>query len=228
MLAPAVVAARLIPYGIDLAIFKPGSRLAARQALDLPPDRRILLFVANRGRHNVYKDHLTIAAAVSALARNEQQSPLLLVVLGGEAAIKPSPGVEVRSLPYEHDLRRVAAYFQAADIYLHAARADTFPNTVLEALACGIPVVATAVGGIPEQVEQGRSGFLTPPGDAAAMSVAISRLLDDPDLRARLGDYAAKQAAERFDLARQVRDYLDWYEVVRADFAANSMASSSV
>ena len=68
--------------------------------------------------------------------------------------------------------KQAEAYYQAADIYIHAAKADTFPNVVLEALACGLPVVATAVGGIPEQIDHERTGFLVPPGDAAGMAEA--------------------------------------------------------
>jgi len=71
----------------------------------------------------------------------------------------PSPATErigqaeVKFVPYQSSPEDVAKYYQIADVYVHAARADTFPNTVLEALACGAPVVATAVGGIPEQIK---------------------------------------------------------------------------
>ena len=120
-------------------------------------------------------------------------------------------------------------YFQAADIYVHAARADTFPNSILEALACGTPVAATAVGGIPEQIQSARpcdgvspataeaaetdgpTGWLVPPHDPVALAAAITWLLDNPDLRRKLGRSAAVTARRRFDLQRQTRDYLSWY-----------------
>jgi len=94
----------------------------------------------------------------------------------------------------------------------HAARADTIPTTVLEALACGTPVVATAVGGIPEQIEDGITGYLTPPGDAEAMAGRVVGLLEDEGLRQRMSEQAAEDARKRFDLERQAQEYLNWYE----------------
>ncbi|HLA82594.1 MAG TPA: glycosyltransferase, partial [Thermoleophilia bacterium] len=119
---------------------------------------------------------------------------------------------EVCFVPYQKDPESVASYYQAADVYVHAARADTFPNTVLEALACGTPVVATSVGGIPEQVEEGVTGFLTPPGDARAMATRTEQLLSDNPLRQRFAAAAVQSARRRFNLDRQVNDYLAWYQ----------------
>ena len=119
--------------------------------------------------------------------------------------------VDVRSVPFQSDASHVARYFQAADVYVHSAHTDNFPNTVLEALACGLPVVATAVGGIPKQVNDGETGFLTPPRDPLAMASRIDQLFIDYDLRKSMGERAVADARGRFDLNRQVGAYLDWY-----------------
>ncbi len=108
--------------------------------------------------------------------------------------------------------KQIARYYQAADLYLHPARADTFPNTVLEALTCGTPVVASAVGGIPEQVVEGRTGFLVPVGDARAMAERVLALLADEGLRLQMGRQAAEGAARRFGVERVVGEYLAFYE----------------
>lgn len=108
----------------------------------------------------------------------------------------------------------VASYYQAADVYVHAARADTFPNTVLEALACGTPVEATAVGGIPEQIEDGRTGLLVPAGDAEGMAQAICALLCDEELRTHMSRRPADAGRGRFDPRRQVDAHLAWYREI--------------
>jgi glycosyltransferase involved in cell wall biosynthesis len=122
----------------------------------------------------------------------------------------------------------VARFYQAADLYVHAARADTFPRVVLEALACGTPVIATAVGGIPEQIRGLRcetsqdahlntygadeaTGVLIAKGDVRAMALAIERILKNDPLRYRMGDNAGKDAEERFNLQRQTDQYLELY-----------------
>ena len=120
-------------------------------------------------------------------------------------------GARIQFVPYQKDPAVVARFYRSADIYIHAARTDTFPNTILESLACGTPVVATAVGGVPEQVDEGQTGFLTPPGDSEAMAARISQLLENDNLRHTFGCRAADTARRRFDLVRQVEDYLNWY-----------------
>jgi glycosyltransferase involved in cell wall biosynthesis len=136
---------------------------------------------------------------------------ILFIALGDNEPGEQTGSVELRFIPYEKDARVIARYYQAADLYLHAAKADNFPNTILEALACGVPVIATAVGGIPEQITEGVTGFLTAPGDSTDMAHKITHLLNAPDVRLRMGQAAAADAKSRFNLDRQVTDYADWY-----------------
>jgi glycosyltransferase involved in cell wall biosynthesis len=117
----------------------------------------------------------------------------------------------VRFVAYQKDLVKLAQFYQAADVYVHAARAEAWGLTITEALACGTPVVATRVGGIPEQIEDGVTGFLTPPGDAETMAARIEQLLADNELRQRMGLQAAEVARRRFNLDRQVDEYLQWF-----------------
>jgi glycosyltransferase involved in cell wall biosynthesis len=89
------------------------------------------------------------------------------------------------------------------DVYVSASRSEAFPLAILEAMAAGLPVVATAVGGVPEQIEDGVSGLLVPAEDAAALARAIVRVLDDPALAAALGAAAADRVRGRFTLDDQ-------------------------
>ncbi len=139
---------------------------------------------------------------------------------------------EIRFIPFRTDPSDIACYYRAADVYLHAARVDTFPNAVLEALACGTPVVATHVGGIPEQIRPAAigsrclpgvsqrtgpddaTGLLVRPGDPSELAGAVSRILSDSALARRMGENAARDAVRRFDIRRQADTYLDWYAAV--------------
>jgi glycosyltransferase involved in cell wall biosynthesis len=201
----------VIPNGVDLSTFHPADKGAARAALGISADAHVILFTANAVRRNIWKDYQTVRDAVAQIAERLYGQELLFIALGEDARVEGIGSAEVRFVPYQKDPRAVAYYYQAADAYVHATRADTFPNTVLEAMACGTPVVATAVGGIPEQVDDGRTGFLVPMGDVQAMATRLVDVLTDNALQQRLSTQAAEVARQRFDLRLQVDQYLDWY-----------------
>ena len=239
ILTPAIIDARVIPNGIDLSIFKPGDRHAARQELGIPQEARVLLFAAYRVRKNPFKDYRTIRDAVAIVAQQLNGCTLLLIALGETAEPEWIGKTQIRFVSFEPDPTVVAKYYQAADIYLHAARADTFPTTVLEALACATPVVATAVGGIPEQIkgldlpEAARqfskndtseaTGVLVNPGDAEGMARSVVALLEKIDLMSRIADNAVKDAIRRFDLTHQCDAYLSWYETILERWNTNEL-----
>jgi glycosyltransferase involved in cell wall biosynthesis len=228
ILAPGIVESRLIPYGIDLSRFHPIDHRAARSELNIPEGTRVLLFTANGVRRNPFKDYRTVRDAIVRVSERLQDQDVLFIAPGDNAPAEEIGRAQVRFVPYEADTAVVAKYFQAADLYVHAARADTFPNAILEALCCGTPVVATAVGGISEQIKGLReaftdvkwnafdigeaTGILVQAGDSPAMAVAVERLLIDENFRWTMAQNAANDARQRFDLKREAMEYLNWYE----------------
>lgn len=214
VLAPAIIEGKVIPNGVNQSIFHPCNKQAIRKKLGISQDAKVLLFTANTIRNNIWKDYKTMRIAIDKVAKSLTEQNLLFIALGEDAPLEQVGQAEIRFVPYQKDPEAVAHYYQAADVYIHAARADTFPTTILEALACGIPVVGTAVGGIPEQIEDGITGFLTPQGDAEAMASRIVQLLEDERLRLKMGMQAADNARKRFDLDRQAGEYLRWYEII--------------
>jgi glycosyltransferase involved in cell wall biosynthesis len=223
ILAPALVDTKIIPNGVDRTVFCPGNKREARRRLQLPGNAKILLWVAEGGRRNVYKDYATMQEAVARVAAGLQGGRLMFLVLGEEAPAGHIGTAEVRFIPYQFDPMVVCLYYQAADLCLHAARAETFGNAVVEAMACGTPVVATAVGGIPELIEDGRTGFLMPPGNSAAMAACIRALLHDDYLCQRIAAQAAERVRYCFDLHRQVDDYLSWYQEIANQFLGRAV-----
>ena len=214
MLQPAVVDAKVIPNGVDLNVFHPGDRAKARRTLGLPLHRPLILFVGRVTRRSPWKDYKTMERVVSIVASQLQSQPINFLFLGESGEEHRIGAATVSLVGFQPDLHKVAEYYRAADVYIHAACADTFPNVIIEAMACGLPVIATAVGGIPEQVQDGRTGFLVPAGDADAMAERVLQLLNDAALRRRFGVEAARVARERFDSEREVDDYLNWYHQV--------------
>ena len=233
ILAPAIVEARVIPNGVDLSVFHPGDKLAARISLGIPREARILLCAAGDLRRSVWKDYQTLETAVAIASERLPEQNIRFIALGEDAPPIKIGRAEIFFIPYLKTPESVAQYYRASDIYFHASKADTLPNTVLEASACSTPVIATAVGGIPEQVKGLRiltcrshnsdlnrygideaTGMLVPQGNAEEMAAGIVALLTDEALRRKLGENAAKSARYRFDLNRQVDDYLEWYEEI--------------
>lgn len=234
ILAPAIQEARVIPYGVDLTVFHPADKDVVRSALDIPRDAIVLLFAANGVRQNIWKDYRTLRTAVSRIAEQMAGQAVLFLALGDDAASETIGSAEIRFIPFQRDLSSIARYYQAADLYVHAARADTFPNVILEALACGLPVVATAIGGIPEQVKSlfslpgaishsvsQATGVLTPAGDAEKLASGVVYLLKNPDILQQIGRNAALDAQQRFDLNVQVETHLLWYHSILKTFPGN-------
>ena len=218
LLSGSIRSSRVIPNGIDLAVFRSGIQLEVRRKLGITPEASpVVLFAANSLVDGGWKDAASFRRVLAGLARSSGSRRAILIGIG-YAVTGPHDATlgEVRFVPYQPNPRLMAEYFQAADVYVHPARSDTFPTMILESLACGTPVVATSVGGIPEQiVTHGEStGILVPPNESEAMTRAITFLLEHPEVCRRMGDTAAVYARARFDLRQQAKAYLQWYEEV--------------
>jgi len=113
------------------------------------------------------------------------------------------------------DPQQVAAYFQAANWYVHASKADTFPNSILEAMACATPVIASSVGGISEQVQNEKTGLLVAPRDAGALAEALQRVITHPEMGAAMGAAALERVQALYTLEKQAQAYLDWFTAIQ-------------
>jgi glycosyltransferase involved in cell wall biosynthesis len=238
MLNQACVDMRVIPNGVNQEIFYPGDKTTSRNTLGLETSAFIFLFSANGIRRNRWKDFELMKKALEVVSMQKHHGKVIFLALGDKADPILMGDAEVRFIPYTLHAWEVANYYRAADVYLHAARADTFPNAVLEALSCGIPVIATAVGGIPEQVKGwGGAGFLTTTynthdvaeatgilveaGNAHLFARAMEMLMHDENIRLQLGTNAARDAKQRFSLEKMVQNYLDWYKEILAKHQMN-------
>jgi D-inositol-3-phosphate glycosyltransferase len=208
----------IIAPGVEHAFFAPGDRHGARNALDLPLNCPVLLFV---GRIQPLKGP---DVAVRALAELRRPDALLLIV-GGASGLEGSEEMRhvrglITELGVEGQVRFVepqphhilSTYYRAADVVLVPSRSESFGLVALEASACGIPVVASGVGGLLTLVDHGDTGFLVPERDPALYAHYIGEILDNPEQAARMGRRGAARASQYtwgFAAARLRRMYAD-------------------
>ena len=132
MLKPACVEQRVIPNGVDLTIFTRADRREARSRLGLPQDAHILLFAANGVKQNMWKDYKTMRSALARIAEMMKEQPVLFIALGDIGKEESIGTARIQFVPYQDAPSFVARYYQAADVYVHAAKADTFPSSGLK------------------------------------------------------------------------------------------------
>jgi glycosyltransferase involved in cell wall biosynthesis len=211
ILAPAIAEAKVIPNGVDTSIFRPANKQEIRQALGLPLNEPIILFVANGIKSNTFKDYETLKKAMEQIG-NHSTGPVHFIALGESGSKEVIGNMHIHYIPRTTDTSLISKYYQAADVYVHSTKADTFPTTILEAMACGLPVIASNVGGIPEQVEDEVTGFLVPVVNSAALAERIELILQNTALRNAMGSAALNKALANYSLDLQIKNYVEWYE----------------
>lgn len=222
ILVPAIKKSRVINNGVDLQVYKPGNKEQLRQEFDLHVDDFVILYVASsKIKKSVYKDYQTIDLSLDIIAdKMPKNKRLVFLGLGEKGDTQVLGNCVKRFIPYQTDPTSVAKYYQVADVYVHAANADTFPNVILESLACGTPVIATDVGGVNEQVIDGYTGFLVPQKDASAISERVLQLIYESDYLYRISENAAHVAVERYSQDKMIINYLEFYNETLDDFHA--------
>ena len=141
------------------------------------------------------------------------------LILVGEGTKRAPLEVLASELKLDHvtftgSTNDVRSYLQQADLFVLPSRSEGIPNAMLEAMACGLPIVASHVGGIPDVVQDGESGLLVPPEDIPALAAAIGRLLADSDLRRQLGEKARQRVVSDYSLNAATTRHLDLYREV--------------
>ncbi len=205
----------VIPSAVNTEVFHPLSREEARQRIGIPSDWPLVVYV---GRMLPRKDVRNIVRAVALLGSDNPRpaenvpEPVHLLLVGGETDL-PDPDVtpeigELQRLAHELGIaervhlvgKRQAGqlheYYSAGDVAVTTPWYEPFGLTPLEAMACGRPVIGSAVGGIVFTIADGETGYLVPPRDPATLAARLTELLCDPERRARMGT-AARQRVER-------------------------------
>jgi glycosyltransferase involved in cell wall biosynthesis len=210
-LDPAKV--RVLHNGVDLArLHQHRPRAEVRQELGFPEAARVVGLVARLDHWG--KGHKEFFTALAAL---KDRYPMEALIIGGgrregemrRLAADLGLAGRVRFLGQRRDIPDLLA---ALDIFVLPSHSEGVSLALLEAMAAGLPVIATKVGGLPEVVRDGENGLLIPPQDSAALAQALARLLADQDLAKKLGENARRDVAANFSLERLGRQINEIYE----------------
>ncbi len=202
----------LIRLGLDETVFFPVDQRAARRQLGVPPDRPLIAFGAEDiGNHRKGFHHL-----LAALRRVRRFLPDIECLVFGNGKLPDSRGdlPVFHEFGYVDDADRQRLIYSAADLFVLPSREDNQPQTALESMACGTPVVAFRAGGIPEFVVDGETGLIAPLGDETAMALCIEKLICEPALRAALGRNGRRAVEQNHTAARQAAEYMELYDKI--------------
>ena len=203
-----------IRNGVDVIRFSPDRREAARRLFAYDPDT---IVVGAVGRLNPVKDHQSFLQAVLACRR---QGLMFKTVLAGDGPLREQLegflrdhrlGDHVTLLGNRSDVENVLA---SLDLFVQSSVSEGLSNTVLEAMASGVPVIATNVGGTDELVSNGETGLLVPASDAGSLSAAICSLALDAARRKAMAQASRLRAVEQFSIAQMIKGYEDLYDAV--------------
>ena len=204
-----------IPSGVDIHRFRPMGKEHARAALGLPADRKIVLFGAMHLTKDSRKGYRYLQMALEYLAGRPESRNWHLAVFGGPR--QPTGGDEGMSdfpvswMGLLHDEASLAMLYSAADVLVAPFLEDNLPNVVLEASACGLPVVAFDAGGLPDIVVHEQTGWLAPVGDGEALADGIVWVLADEDRRRKLAVAAREKIEMTFAMEHCARK---WKELI--------------
>ncbi len=201
----------VIPSPVDTKVFFPEPQMAARQRLGIPPDKKVILFVASWINSIPHKGIATFKEMLGELYSRRSDMYTIVVghlqgqsVLGDQFLGKETGWIDDPAL--------LRTCYAASDVFISPTLAENSSCTIVEAMASGTATIAYGVGGIPEQITHNETGLLVPPGDKKSLLDAILSMLDNPQKRTFIAGEAAKRAAELFGTDVFVRKYLDVYQ----------------
>jgi glycosyltransferase involved in cell wall biosynthesis len=202
----------IIENGIEVGDYEPsGSKEKAKKKVGLDPVRKYIVHVA---RHHPVKDQPTLLRAFARAAPNLSEVDLLMVGGGPLRGELENLAVELRIVDRVKFLgirADIPDLMRAADVFALTSLSEAASLTLLEAMASGLPVVVTAVGGNPEIVRHEREGLLFPRGDASACAAAFCRLFAEPSFSEQLGAAGRARATEKYQLSQTVENYYRLY-----------------
>jgi len=200
---------KVIYNGIDEKIFHPMDKTEIRKKLKLPENKIIITFSAHGGVSSCWRssEHL-----FEALGRVEHEK-IMFLNIGSQEKLdeKIKKDIEWLSVPHIYKEAKMAEYFAASDIFLYPTLADNCPLVVLEAMACGTPVISFNTGGVPELVDHMKTGYIAEYKNSEDLTKGLNLFLSDDNLRENAGILARKKVEDKFTLDKMIDAYIKLY-----------------
>ena len=203
----------VIPNGIDADQFKPLDKQVARAAYGLPPDKHLVLFSAFGATTDKRKGNHFLVQALEKMAVAGWGQTTELVIIGASAPENPPElGMKVHYMGRLHDEISQVVLYSAADVTVAPSMQENLSNTVMESLACGTPVVAFDIGGMPDMIAHQINGYLAKPFEPDQLARGIMWVLENKDRHDMLSQRARQTVVERYALKTVANQYLALYQ----------------
>lgn len=201
----------VIPNPIDGRIFHKTDKTAARQQLNLPADRRLILFVAQY-ISNPYKGVRYLVDAINMLSQGKDCGNLGVMIMGsrGESIAQLIKDVPVYDLGYQTSPHDIARIYNAADVFVLPSLSENLPNTIMEAMACGVPSVGFNIGGIPEMIDHMENGYVAEARNVNLLAEGITYCLNEANQQ-RLSDACISKVADNYSQKAVSKRFIQIY-----------------
>ncbi len=206
----------VIPNGIDINKYKPLNKNFAREVLNLPQEKLLILFGAGGGISDPRKGFHYLQEALQHLSQTAWKDKIELVVFGSEQSQSQSEsGFKYNFLGKLSDDITLALVYSAADVFVAPSIQDNLSNTVMEAIACGLPCTAFNIGGMPDLIEHQQNGYLAVPYKTEDLAQGMIWILENRERHQKLRDRARQKAEVEFSQEIQARNYLSLFNEIK-------------
>ena len=201
---------KIIPNCVDIDIFKPRDKISIRKKLGIPLKKKMILYVANDLRDERKGFFYFLQALEFITSKN-----WMVITVGEKIHLdeKMRMKLDIKQIGYISDQNFISEVYSAVDVFCISSLEENFPITVLESLACGIPVVGFKVGGIPEQIPE-ECGILVPPRNAKALGKALMNLLQDDGLRENMSNNCRARCVAHYTINKLREGYIKLYSEI--------------
>lgn len=208
---------QVIPYGFPLDVFRPHPKAEIHKALNIPDSVKIILFGADSVL-NERKGFRYLLEALNKIPLKNGHDIAILTFGSLPKGIKIPLKYSVVSLGRIADEKQLAKAYSVADVFVLPSLEDNLPNTVIEAMACGVPVVGFDIGGMPDMIEHKKTGYLVKPKDIKGLIEGIDWVLSSIEGSSRLAETCRAKAEKEYGLEIQAKAYGELYERILAGY----------